>query len=244
MKRFLYLILFLCLPMAHAETSPADITLLQEKIAKTVDVQTLESEERNEWTAKKAQMETLLELHKKELTLLDEELDISGQSAPAHSEEVDTLTTGVESFKKSRQLTKQAIARNVPRTLALAKHFPTPLQEQIRTEIDALESWTPGTESRDALRAILGIIDKAQKFNRSYTRSTEILNNREVEILYLGLARAFYTDRKSNSGFGTPSPKGWVWEPSPEVRDDLITALDSLDKKTPPAMVTLPLQIK
>ena len=46
------------------------ITELRETISKIVDVRTLESEERLDWEARKAEMAALLDLHRRELALL------------------------------------------------------------------------------------------------------------------------------------------------------------------------------
>lgn len=240
----IFLLILLSFPPVFAQENDAAIAKLRETISKIVDIQALESEERLDWQIRKQEIDALLELHRRELALLDEELEKSGQSAPGHADQTSAMKSEIASLKATRKLTAEAVARNVPRTIALAKRFPKPLLTEVESELANLRSWKPADEPREALRSILALLAKAEQFNRRFTRVSEIRDNREVEVLYLGLAQAFYTDRKGKSGIGTPGPDGWIWNPQPEIQSSLITALEALDKKRPPTMVTLPLEIK
>jgi len=228
----------------HAAETDAAVAELRETISAIVDTQTLESKERTDWEAKKAEFAALLELHRRELALLDEELEKAGQSAPGHSESTEVMQAEIETLKQTRRLASEAVARNVPRALSLAARFPDPLQKECEPETAALTAWTAADEPREALQSILSLLAKAQQFDRRLTRATEIRDGREVDVLYLGLARAFYAGRRQGAGIGTPGPEGWKWQAKPELRTELIAALDMLDKKRPPAMVRLPLEIK
>ena len=233
-------VIFLC---HTAMAEDAAVIELRETISKIVDTQTLESKERADWKARKAEMQNLLELHQKELTLLDEELGKAGTSAPGHANSSDSIKSQIEALKVSRRATVEAVARNVPRTIALAKLFPTPLKKEAEPELAALNSWKPSDEPREALQSIIALLTKANQFNRRFTRTTEVRDNREVQVLYLGLARAFYTDTQGNAGIGQPGTDGWTWKSRPEIHSQLTAALDTLEKKQAPAMVELPLQI-
>lgn len=227
-----------------AQSEDADVVKLRETISKIVDVQTTESEERSEWKSRKAEFAALLELHARELKLLDEELAKAGNSASGHEEATAEMKSDIESLKKTRSLTSEAVARNIPRITEIAKRFPSPLRKEAETEIANLESWKPSDEPRDALRSILDVLAKAEQFNRRLTRTTEILEGREVEVLYLGLGQAFYMDLKDKAGIGQPGSTQWEWKSKPEIRAELTKALEALDKKRPPTMVTLPLEIR
>lgn len=241
--RFAILLLMTTLWSPAQETDPSIIEL-RETISKIVDTQTLESQERLVWQARNEEMQALLELHRKELALLDEELEKAGQSAPGHDDSTESLKFEIENLKDSRRATTEAVARNVPRAIALAKRFPAPLRNETEPELATLSAWKSSDEPREALQSVISLLAKAHQFNRRLTRTSEIRDNREVEVLYLGLARAFYADRKGNAGIGQPGPDGWIWKSRPDIHDDLTTAFATLDKKLPPTMVSLPLEIK
>jgi hypothetical protein len=94
---------------------------------------------------------------------------------------------------------------------------------------------------RDALRALLATVSKAEAFNRRVTRTREVRNGREVDVLYLGLARAYYLGA-GTAGLGQPGPDGWTWHEQPDLASPLKNALAVLDKKRPPETVRLPVQ--
>lgn len=243
MQRTFLALLLTCFT-THAEEPDASVAALRETIAKIVDTQTLESTERTDWEARKAEFAALLELHRKEIALLDEELEKAGQSAPGHAESSDVMKAEIESLKETRRLAKEAVARNVPRAIALTQRFPEPLRKECEVEIASLKAWNAEDEPREALQSILSVLAKAQQFDRRFTRSIEVRDGREVDVLYLGLARAFYADKKEGAGIAEPGADGWNWKAKPEIRADLLTAFGMLDKKRPPAMVRLPLEIQ
>lgn len=243
MHRIAILLLLCILPLVGQATDPAVIEL-RETISKIVDTQSLESKERTDWQTRKAEMQALLELHQRELALLDEELETSGQSAPGHDESTELLKSEIGILKASRRTAAEAVARNVPRAIALAKHFPAPLLKETEAELTALTAWKSSAEPREALQSIISLLAKAHQFNRRLTRVSEIRGDSEVEVLYLGLARAFYAGRKASAGIGQPGPDGWIWESRPGIHSELKSAFATLDKKVPPTMVKLPMEIK
>ena len=236
--------LAVALPLCAAETAPdAEVVELRETISKIVDVKSQASKEASDWETRKAEMNELLGLHRRELELLDEELQKAGQSAGGYDETKQAAEKEIAGLKDARRATREAVARNQPRMLALAKNFPAPLRTDTEVERISLESWQAGDEPRDGLQAILGMIAKAEQFNRRITRAKEEREGREVEVLYLGLARAYYADRSGNAGTGEPGADGWSWTPRPELNDEVLNAFDQLDKKRPPALVELPVKI-
>ncbi|WP_193213853.1 DUF3450 family protein [Luteolibacter marinus] len=233
------------LPLWAAESAPdAAVVELRETISKVVDVKSQTSAERLDWEARKAEMNELLGLHRRELQLLDEELSKAGQSAGGYDEQKQAAEAEIALLKQARRASREAVARNQPRMLALAKRFPAPLAGDTEIERIMLEAWKPGDEPRDGLQAILGMIAKAEQFNRRITRAKEERDGREVEVLYLGLAGAYYADRSGNAGTGEPAEEGWVWASRPELNGEVLNAFDQLDKKRPPALVELPVKIK
>lgn len=244
MSRILLTISFLSISLVHAEPEDAAVVELRETISKIVDVQTTESEERLDWKARKDEFAALLDLQARELKLLDEELNKAGQSAPSHAEATEEIKTEIAALKEARSLATEAVSRNLPRVVSLAKRFPQPLLKEAEIELATLNAWKPTDEPRDALRSILTVLAKAEQFNRRFTRSSEIRDGREVEVLYLGLAQAFYMDKKDQAGVGHPAADGWEWKEKPEIRAELGKAFETLDKKRPPTMVTLPLEIR
>jgi hypothetical protein len=231
-------------PLAAQSQPDAQIVELRETISKMVEVKALASMEKNEWAGRKAEMAELLKLHRRELELLGEELEKSGTSAGGYDEKKREAEEELERLKSARRAASETVLKNKDRTLALAKFFPKPLAMESEVERVSLESWEAGDEARDGLQAILGMVTKAEQFNRRITRTKEERDGREVEVIYLGLARAYYADRSGNAGVGQPDEEGWIWLSKPELNGEVVKALDELDKKRPPEVVELPVGIK
>jgi len=242
------LFLIFCLlirPLVGQQTDvDAQVVELRETISKIVEVKTQVSEEKSEWAARKGEMAELLTLHRRELELLGEELEKAGSSAGGYDEKKREAEEELEKLKAARRVASEAVVRNKERMLALAKFFPKPLAKEAELERVSLEAWETGDEARDGLQAILGMVTKAEQFNRRITRFKEERDGREVEVIYLGLARAYYTDRSGNAGVGEPGDEGWVWVSKPELIGEVAKALDELDKKRPPELVELPVRMK
>lgn len=232
-------------PLLAQEAEPdARVVELRETISKIVEVKGTISDERAGWQARKEEMAELLKIHRRELELLSEELEESGTSAPGFDERKREAEAEVESLKAARRVAAEAVARNRGRMLSLAGYFPEPLAEETAPERNSLEEWENGDEVREAVQAILGMVTKAEQFNRRITRSREVRDGREVEVLYLGLARAYYADRSGNAGVGVPASGGWTWNADASLAGEVVKAFDELDRKRPPELVELPVAIK
>ena len=226
------------------EVPDAVVVELRETIAKIVDVESRASGERLEWQGRKAEMAALLELHRKELALLDEELAKAGTSVPDEDARRSGAAEEIGRLKAARRAAAEAVAANRGRALALAGRFPQPLAVESAPEITTLEAWEAGDEPREALQALLGLVARAEQFNRRITRSRETRGGREVEVLYLGLAVAYYADRSGSAGVGFPGSEGWQWQSRPELSAEVLKAFDELDRRRPPELVRLPVRIE
>ncbi len=238
------LLLLLILP-ASAQESSEDATVieLRETISKIVETQSQSSRERNAWEERKATMAALLDLHYKELVLLNEEFKTSGASAGGFDETKTANEAELASLKTARRNTSATIGNSIPRLMAITKRLPTPLLTDCETDLAALAAWKAGDEPRNALQPMLSIISKSIQFNRRVTRSTEVRDGREVGVIYLGLSNAYYADRGKLAGIGRPTADGWQWTPRPELHGEVTKAFSILDQKRPPALLELPVTL-
>lgn len=216
---------------------------LRETISKVVEVEMTESREASDWQARKESMDELLGLHRRELALLDEELSKAGASAEQYAAEREKLEGEIAELKHVRGKWREVIQGLRGRVLGLIQRFPKKLAEEVEAQRYALEEWTQDDEPRDAVRAILEVIGAAEQFNRRITRTTEVRDGREVEVIYLGLTRAYYADRSGHAGIGVLGAEGMRWESRAGIAGEVVKALDQLDRKRPPELVELPLQI-
>lgn len=235
--------LTLSAPLSAQDASEADVAVLRETIAQVIDVKSQTSQEKALWEQEKASMAALLDLHRQELALLNEELATAGQSAGDYDAEQQQRQARVEQLKEARAAAAETVAANRTRTLALAKRFPPPLLNAAEADIIELEEWKKGDEPRQGLQAILRLVTQAAQFNRRLTREKEERGGRQVDVIYLGLAAAYYADANGSAGVGKPGPEGWKWQQQDDVHSAVTLVLAQLDKKRPPERVRLPIEI-
>jgi len=235
-------LLLRCVALAQ-EAVDGDVVELRATIGKIVDVKAQTAAERVAWEARKTEMGELLELYRREMAMLDEELTAAGESAGGYDEAKRGAEEAIGALRRVRALAGEVVARSKPRALALAARFPAPLADEVTAERVKLESWRAGDEPRDGLQAILGMVAKAEQFNRRIRRSREVRDGQEVDVIYLGLARAFYLGRNGAAGIGEPGAEGWTWTANKVVAGEVRKALAQLDKKRPPQLVELPVKI-
>lgn len=235
----------MCVRLSHASAEDAaQIEEMRSTITGIVELQSQASKENRDWEARRDAMAELMELHRREISLLDEELKQSGRSAPGHAKAVESAEQEISRLREVRSKMVEVIEQTRPRVIALANRFPRPLRQEIEPDFATLDSWDRGDEPRDALQAMLGILSKASQFNRRITRSLEVVDSREVEVFYLGLARAYYADRSSAAGIGRPASTSWEWRSEPGLNRRVLKAFEILDQKQPPSRIDLPLIIE
>lgn len=235
--------LLISLVSAQESTPKAEVVELRATISKIVDVKAQTSAEKSDWQQRKAMMSELLELHQKELALLNEELELAGQSAKPYDEKTQDAQKAVDDLKKLRRETGDVVTKEREKALRIIKMLPTPLKIDLALEIDTVTSWRPGDEPRLALQAILEVVAKATQFNRRVSMVSELRGGEEVAVLYLGLARAYYVSPSGKAGLGDPSADGWKWSERPELASAIQNAVDQIEEKRPPELVKLPLKI-
>lgn len=226
------------------EEVDGDVVALRETIGKIVDVKARMAEERTAWESRKSEMAELLELYRREMAMLDEELQAAGESAGSYEESRRGAEEAIASLRRVRALAGEVLERSKPRALALAARFPAPLRQEVKVDRLKLESWEAGAEPRDGLQAILGMVAKAEQFNRRIRRSSEVRDGQQVEVIYLGLARAYYLGRNGEAGTGEPGTEGWTWRADKAIAGEVRKALAQLDQKRPPELVELPVRIE
>ena len=65
-----------------------------------------------------------------------------------------------------------------------------------------------------------------------------------VDVVYLGLARAFYTSGAGDTaGIGTPTSNGWQWQEKPDLADEIRKTIAVHQKDSSPQLLKLPISI-
>ncbi|NWK54849.1 DUF3450 family protein [Verrucomicrobiaceae bacterium N1E253] len=255
--KYLALITVISLPLfgqdePKAQDDPAaqlDPAAVRELIHQWVQTEGLISEEKNTWQVERQRMQDLLGLFQKELALLDDEMNQAGKSAELVDASKQQLEKQISEYRAAQRTLDEYLARVLPRTRTLLKRLPEPLKNNLETDIELLESDEALGKPRETLKSILSVFAACGRFNRTITvtEETRVLASGKkmtVDVLYLGLARAFYAaEQGDTAGLGTPGKDGWQWQDQPALADSVRKAFAVYRKDSPPQLVELPIQL-
>lgn len=221
----------------------------RELIRQWVQTERMISEEKTAWQVEKQRMQQLLEIYRKELKLLDEELSKAGASVESVDENQRVLEQSLKEHREARQQLQATMARLLPRMQALVKKFPQPLADELESDIAVIHDPKAMEKPRDVLKSMIAVLSGAGRFNRTITLAEETRELGEgkklaVDVIYLGLARAFYVaGTGETAGVGSPSADGWKWDSSPGIADDVRQVIAVYQKTKQPQMVKLPIKL-
>ena len=218
----------------------AEVVELRETIAQWAEAEELITAEQAAWAEKKASMTQLLELYSQELELLSEELETAGKSSVKLDEKQQRLQGETAALRGARAEAAAALAQAREQLLPLVDNFPPPLRSELDGPIGELGEWKPGNEIRPGLQALLNILNQANSFARRVTRSREVRDGREVEVIYMGFSHAYYLSRDGGAGVGSLSASGWSWQEKKELHGKISDIVAQLEERGAPALVTLP----
>lgn len=253
MKYPLCLLIINCLiPCAGAQSDKADVdpAVTRELIRQWVKTERVISDEQTSWTVEKKRMQDLLDLYQKELKLLDEELTQAGSSAALVDENKEKFETELKEYQEARQVLQSTMARLLPKMNALVARFPKPLLDELAVDIDFLSEPKALDKPRDVMKAMIAVLSTAGRFNRGITLAEETQKVSDekkmtVNVLYLGLCRAYYTTASGDTaGIGTPGENGWAWKSQPGIADDIRRTIAVYQKSQQPQLIKLPVQIQ
>lgn len=228
--------------------SPPPAAVVQEKVREWVRVQETISQEEARWREEQQQLRDLTELRRREIREIDEVLAIAGERVAEIEARQANLAQEEQGLRAGRDLLLQRIGSLEARARALLPSFPPPLRDKLGETLTRLEHPDPDQPVQNRYRDLLAVLIEAGNFNREITVHTELRQigdqERELRVLYLGLASAYYVDRTGqHAGTGSPGAEGWVWTEIPALAGEIQRAISIRQKEAPPALVRLPIQI-
>lgn len=245
--RFSSLLVLSCLSASIAgANSPQAV---RDTLQKWVETERLVSKEEQVWQENKAALRDLLTALGKEQKILKEKIKATeGLSLRADKERAGLLKEREQYQKSSGQLSGKI--EDYERQVAnLFTSLPPILQQELNPLKAKLDDTTDLSLSIRA-RTVISMIAQIEKFDNTITLTKDVRRvspDREVEvdILYLGLAHAFYVDRGTEfGGWGEVTPEGWYWQEKSDMAPDIREAIDVYESRKTPVLVELPLKIK
>lgn len=230
--------------LAAQNTSQLTPQDAQQKIEAWLDLKKSLAEERKDFKIRQASIEQLLGVYLTELDLLEEGIAAAGELIEDADAELEGLKLSTAQYRESRELLQRNVDKQSLRLLGIMKRFPGPLRNQISADRLALEDST--TKLRVKVIAMVAVVKSTVKFNQVITYSEEVQVvdgvERQLQVLYFGLARGYYISGNT-AGIAEVDSTGWNWTRKDQHRNAIARAIGVYQKTTRPELVKLPIQL-
>jgi hypothetical protein len=232
-------------------TAQTSIESTRAVIDQWVQTKQLTSKEQSDWRLEKSILTDTEQLLNNELQRLDLALEALQGSASAADEERSELNAQKEAITEATSVVEHSIRGLETQIKAIVATLPPPLIEKIKPLVHRLpEDSTKTTLSLgERLQNIVGILNQADKFNRTITQTSETrtLDNGkiiEVRTLYWGLAMAYYVDTSgAYAGIGYPDKNGWQWPQMVDAGPQIKQLFEVYEGNEPIQFIDLPARI-
>jgi hypothetical protein len=240
-------------PSAPVAADAAKPTLEESRLtlSKWIETQQIISKERNDWQQAKELLQGRIELVGKEVSVLKERIAQSEAAVAESNRKRDQLAADNERLKETGAQLNAAVLAMEEKVRKLARLVPEPVAAKIAPLLQRIPADPSNTRVSTAERFqnVLGILNEVNKANSDISVAYEIRkladgSSSEVQVIYVGLAQAYFISPKGEAGIGRPTEDGWKWEPAPGAAEAILQALEIIQGKQSPEFVPLPIDIK
>lgn len=231
--------------------APEDLETLDGLVGRWMALRTTIAEEKREWKERREQWKEEIALIEKEAETLKKEAD----EGTAFSSSFETKRSEALARKASMEGELQELRTVLDRAEADLRRWrgwiPPGLMPSLAAGFGALPA-TPteadGLPLTKRSQTVAALYAQIETLQNEFHASRETLDvegtRRHVDVLYVGLARAFAVSPGNEwAAVGVPSDTGWTWTPSREDGEAVRRALDVLDRQATAQLVALPLQV-
>ena len=238
-------------PAAGSAKSAPTLDETRVTLNKWIETQQIISKERNDWQQGKEILQGRIELVGKEVGILKDRIKQSEAAVEESNKKRDELVAENDALKASGTQLGEAVTLMEGQLRKLMKQMPEPVATKLTPLIQRIPADPSNTRVTVAERFqnVLAVLSELNKANSELAISYEIRkfadgSSGEVQVIYLGLAQAYYISPRGDAGIGRPGEDGWTWTPAPEAASAILSTLEIIQGKESPAFVPLPITIK
>ena len=225
-----------------------EIAEAREVIAQYVNTRQAIARVENEWKAYQELTNRRIDLYNKEIETLRAQITAAEADTTQAERTIAAIKDEIAELRKGDAIVSEALPALEDQMRMLIEYFPEPLQDNIKTLKPELGK---SKQASTRLAVVIGILSAVDKFNTEFTTaedSKEMPNGdiKLVDVVYLGLATAYYADPDGTvGGVGKPASGGWQWTERNDIAPAIRDAVRYYKGDIKPAMlVDLPLEIQ
>ena len=238
-------------PAAGSAKSAPTLDETRVTLNKWIETQQIISKERNDWQQGKEILQGRIELVGKEVGILKDRINQSEAAGEESNKKRDELIAENDALKASGTQLAEAVTLMEGQLRKLMKQMPEPVTQKLTPLMQRIPADPSNTRVTVAERFqnVLAVLSELNKANSELAISYEIRkfadgSSGEVQVIYIGLAQAYYISPRGDAGIGRPGEDGWTWTPAPEAASAILSTLEIIQGKESPAFVPLPITIK
>ncbi|HSV99991.1 MAG TPA: DUF3450 family protein [Sedimentisphaerales bacterium] len=240
-------------PLLAAAPAPmVSVSDLDALVGRWMDLRSAIADEKRSWQARQEQWQEEIRLLEAEKKKLRDDLEEFNRVASSAEQDRAGVLARKEAMAGALKDLHPVFDRAETRLRTWEPLVPVPLREGLAKGLTALPATQPQADKQP-------LTERGQRTATLYTvieslhhechATQEILDTgagqrRQVDVLYLGLARGFAVSTDDQwAAVGTPCEGGWVWQSRPEIARQVREALQVLNRQKTARLVTLPMQI-
>ena len=222
-------------------------------VEKWVQTRQLIAKKKADWRVGQENIKQSIGLLKKEIALLDKEIAQTNDIDTEADLEKQRVNLSLEDLKKSNKVVSDALWNMERKVLGLISRFPEPLKDRttaVRTRIPLKIEDLRNNSAAERMQNIVAILNEADRFNSAITMAVELRktaegNERQVQVIYLGLGQAYFVDQNNTiAGRGAPGSEGWMWSFNNGLAPKIRKIIGIYENGLPAEFVSIPVEIK
>ena len=235
----------------HAQDQAAvqkEIEQARQVIESYVQTRQKIAKEQNEWESYQELTQRRIDLYKDEIADLEATISEAEEQTTSAERRIAGIRADIQVLRSATEIVSSSLPRLEQKVRELYAYFPTPLKDKVTNLVQQLGNKSLQTSDRMAL--VIGVLNEVDKFNSGFTHVTDEMrlgnNTKLVDVIYLGLAIAYYADKDGKiGGMLVPAEKDWQWVQKDELAPLVHQAILYYTNEVKPAMmVDLPIEIK
>jgi FtsZ-binding cell division protein ZapB len=246
-KMLIFNMLIFCVTISIAQ---GDSQQVRSKLEKWIEVRSLMSREKEEWRVGREVLQNRIALVETELESLQAKTAACEKEITEADARRADLVEENESLKRAAGGLQTALPDMEQRLLELLRVLPEPIQERVRPLSQRIPKEKESKLSlSERFQNVVGVLNELNKFSREITVTSEVRDlqdgtRAEVQVLYAGLAQAWYSSNNGTlAGVGRPGADGWVWQENNRMASEVLEAIAMYRNEKAAAYRELSIQI-
>jgi len=208
------------------------------------------AEEKRVWERRKAAWEGEIELLEEQKRVLGTEVEATRDRLTSAEERRADVVARRETAEQELEEIDAVLKLAVQEAQLLARSIPEPLFQQLPSELQAFGSGkgaeVPRAQLAQRLVAFLSTVESMQNRFHAVQQTLETdAGRRQVEVLYMGFARAFAVSPGNDwAAVGTPGDSGWIWAAGGANPADVRQLLEVYHRRQTAMLVPVPLAVE